>query len=584
MTLGFIPLRSLLTRGRPPGTPVAIHAGRTVDWATFTADVARLSAIVDGRGPGRWLLYTEDTYAFAVALMAVWQSGGVGVLAPNGQPGTLAELSAGTHGLITEHDRTIARVDVVAALQPSGPMSRSWTVLDRESPRLELFTSGSTGARKAVPKTIANLEDEVAGLDRQWGSLLHGREAFGTVSHQHIYGLLFRVLWPLAAGRMFCGETLLQPEEMAAAMASASACFLVASPAHLSRLKGFAGLARIAAHCRPIFSSGGPVDRATAAALRDAFKASPFEIFGSTETGGVAWRQQDGTADAEMWTPFSRVAVDADPEGLLRVRSPFVSAADGVFTLADRVDTQSDGRFTAGPRGDRTVKVGDKRVSLPEMEAVLAEHALVSQAALLVLDHGTGPRIGAAVVPTPAGRQALPRQGRRAVTQSLTQHLQRYWTGILLPRVWRFVNRLPEDAQGKITEAALQAVFASAFDPAVASAEVVDEAVSDSAVRQTLRVPDTLGCLDGHFAELAVVPGVAQLQWVMEVARALAGPDVALERIEALKFKSILRPGEVVHLRAELSPGRRLHFRIDNERTVFSSGCCVLAAGPADGA
>jgi 3-hydroxymyristoyl/3-hydroxydecanoyl-(acyl carrier protein) dehydratase len=108
--------------------------------------------------------------------------------------------------------------------------------------------------------------------------------------------------------------------------------------------------------------------------------------------------------------------------------------------------------------------------------------------------------------------------------------------------------------------------------------------VSASVVQQTLRVPETLGCLDGHFTELTVVPGVAQLQWVMEAARTLAASDVALERIEALKFKSILRPGEVVHLRAELSPGRRLHFRIDNERTVFSSGCCVLATGPAGGA
>ena len=208
----------------------------------------------------------------------------------------------------------------------------------------------------------------------------------------------------------------------------------------------------------------------------------------------------------------------------------------------------------------------------------------MSQAALVVLDHGTGSRIGAAVVPTPAGRQALSRQGRRAFTQSLTQSLQRYWAGILLPRVWRFVTRLPEDAQGKITVAALQAVFASPFDPAVASAEVVDEAVSAGVVQQTLRVPETLGCLDGHFAELAVVPGVAQLSWVMEAARTLAGSEVALERIEALKFKSILRPGEVIQLRAELSAGRRLHFRIDNARTVFSSGCCVLAAGPAGGA
>jgi acyl-coenzyme A synthetase/AMP-(fatty) acid ligase len=107
--------------------------------------------------------------------------------------------------------------------------------------------------------------------------------------------------------------------------------------------------------------------------------------------------------DAETWTPFSSAAVEADSEGRLRVRSPFVSAPDGVFTLADRVDVQRRA-VQRRPARDRVVKVGDKRVSLPEMEAVLAEHELVSQAALVVLDHGTA-CIGAAVVPTPAGRQ-----------------------------------------------------------------------------------------------------------------------------------------------------------------------------------
>jgi acyl-coenzyme A synthetase/AMP-(fatty) acid ligase len=32
---------------------------------------------------------------------------------------------------------------------------------------------------------------------------------------------------------------------------------------------------------------------------------------------------------------------------------------------------------------------------------------------------------------------------------------------VLVPRVWRFVDRLPEDAQGKTSVAALQALFRS---------------------------------------------------------------------------------------------------------------------------
>jgi len=62
------------------------------------------------------------------------------------------------------------------------------------------------------------------------------------------------------------------------------------------------------------------------------------------------------------------------------------------------------------------------------------------------------------------------------------------------------------------------------------------------------------------------------------MARAIIGRDVILERIEALKFKNILRPGEVFHLSAEMSQTcDRISFRLSNKTTLFSSGRCVLA-------
>jgi len=579
MTNAPVSLCQLLVTARSSDSPVSIDGDRTLDWGTFRLHVGRLGNVITAHGPGRWLLFTENSYAFAVGLMAIWQSRAVAVLAPNGQPGTLSELGRGTHGLITERDRLVPGLDRIEAIHDSGPEMWRFIELDRTTPSLELFTSGSTGERKAVPKTVANLEDEVAGLERQWGGMLGDREAFGTVSHQHIYGLLFRILWPLSARRTFQARTYLHPEEMIVPMARAEGGYLVASPTHLSRFKGFSGIERLAARCRPIFSSGSPLDRATASALRDAFGAAPFEVFGSSETGGVAWRRQDGGADALAWTPFAGVHTDADPvDGLLRVRSPYVGADEGAFTLADRVEFLADGRFIVGPRADRVVKLGDKRLSLPEMEVALGEHRFVSQIALAVVDHAGGTRLGAVIVPTPSGREALARQGRRAVSQALLQALEPHWDRVLLPRLWRYVSRLPADPQGKVTAAGLRALFASPYDPAIVSAEIIDESVTDGVWQRTLRVPDTLGCLDGHFPGFPAVPGVAQIQWVMQMARAIIGRDVILERIEALKFKNILRPGEVFHLSAEMSQTcDRISFRLSNKTTLFSSGRCLLA-------
>lgn len=581
MSDALIPISRLLAAGRAPRETVSVDDARAVDWESFAAHVAGLRGVLAAHGPGRWILFTEHTYAFAVSLLATWHAGSVAVLAPNGQSGTLAGLSRRAHGVIS--DRSIPGVRHVEPLATRGPSRDGWRELDRTAVVLELLTSGSTGAAKSVSKTLGNLEDEVAELERRWGGLVEGRQLFGTVSHQHIYGLLFRVVWPLSAGRPFRARAYAQADELAARMTDAGACALVSSPAHLRRLKASPAFTAAAGHCGTVFSSGGALDRATALALRDVLGAAPVEIFGSTETGGVAWRRQDGTDDALAWTLFDSVTAEGGAgTGGLRLRSPFVNGPGGEFTMADRVEFLDDGRFHLGARNDRTVKVGDKRLSLPDMEAALREHPYVSDAALVVLDGAPRERVGAAVVPTPAGRAALARRGRRDTSRALLEALAPYWDRVLLPKVWRYVNRLPEDAQGKVTVAGVGALFASPFDPAVTAPELVAESIGQGRRVQTLRVPETLAWLDGHFGELAVVPGVAQVQWVVDVGRAMAGHALAVERIEALKFKDVLRPGDVFQLLAELSAGHdRLTFRLWNERSLFASGRCVLAAaGP----
>lgn len=67
--------------------------------------------------------------------------------------------------------------------------------------------------------------------------------------------------------------------------------------------------------------------------------------------------------------------------------------------------------------------------------------------------------------------------------------------------------------------------------------ELIDEVAGDGFRQRTLKVPDTLGCLEGHFSGFPVVPAVVQLQWVMELAGEMTSRPPVLRRIEALKFK-----------------------------------------------
>ena len=52
----------------------------------------------------------------------------------------------------------------------------------------------------------------------------------------------------------------------------------------------------------------------------------------------------------------------------------------------------------------------------------------------------------------------------------------------------------------------------------------------------------------GHFAQQAVLPGVAQIDWVLHYAKQWLGPDWAFASLEMVKFQSPLQPKQQLQL------------------------------------
>jgi acyl-coenzyme A synthetase/AMP-(fatty) acid ligase len=181
------------------------------------------------------------------------------------------------------------------------------TPLDAMQCGLDLFTSGSSGKPKRVSKNLAQLEAEVALLDRLWGNTGNFRgPVLATVPHHHIFGLLFRLLWPLSAGQAFDNQTCTAPEFLLARVDQIGPGCVISSPSQLARMHELIALPSLVGRVTQIYSSGGPLGRDAAARFQAALGVAPLEIFGSTETGGIAWRIQD--AD-DAWTPLPGVAV-----------------------------------------------------------------------------------------------------------------------------------------------------------------------------------------------------------------------------------------------------------------------------------
>jgi 3-hydroxymyristoyl/3-hydroxydecanoyl-(acyl carrier protein) dehydratase len=299
----------------------------------------------------------------------------------------------------------------------------------------------------------------------------------------------------------------------------------------------------------------------------DATGDAPFEVYGSTETGGVAVRQQCVGADA--WRPLPGVALGIDPDsGCLAVASPFVSVGEpqgdgrARFVTGDRAELAADGSFALGGRADRVVKVGEKRLSLPDMEQCLLRHASVAEATLLALEKpGAETRVAAVVAPSPEAWDGIASEGRRALAKALTEHLAPDFERVLLPRAWRFVAALPRNSQGKLPAAALRGLFER--ESPVAAPERLAERREAGVVERRLRIPWDLACLDGHFPGRPVVPGVAQLHFAMEALGDLLGEAPAPATLAPLKFHEVLLPGDEVVLRVELvDGGKRFRFSL----------------------
>ena len=578
---GWRALTALPRRTASPDSAVAWRGGEPLSQAAFAAQVAAWRDTLAAHSGLRWALFVEDTYDFAAALFGAWHAGKTVIVPGDMQDDTVARLRAASDGFLG---------DLPGALARPAPATRelAWSPLDRDATQLIVYTSGTNGEPLAIPKRLAQLDAEVHALEARFGALcdtglapanlapetvaagaaVQGLAGFdedngpppliwSTVTHQHIYGLLFRVLWPLAAGRPFAAERLVFNEEIALRIAGPAV--LVASPAHLRRLPDALDWSAARAGLRGVFSSGGPLPPEAAESALALLGLAPVEVYGSSETGGVAWRQRARHGDTWQALPGIEFRI---ADGELCVRSPHLPDRAWWHT-ADRATPAGDGMdgFELHGRADRIVKIEEKRVSLTAMEQRLAARDDVAEARVLMLGeerpdvdadgavvaHAARPAVVAAL--TEAGRAKLQRIGKPALVAELREVLFAAVDRVALPRRWRFVDALPVNAQGKSTEASLGALFAPPATAPPRRPTPKWRITEPAHARASIALAPDLLVFDGHFPGSPILPGVAQVDWAIAFARERFEMPSRFVRMEALKFSQPALPG--MHLDIE---------------------------------
>ncbi|MDX2471127.1 MAG: class I adenylate-forming enzyme family protein [SAR324 cluster bacterium] len=447
-----MPLTELMYMGGDH--PFLLDQGQVVPFTRFAEKAAGIYAWLETQPsqiaglPNVYSLFAKDPFLLGASLLALWHFGASAILLPNDQPETVTQSLGVSVGFISDNSATkgsniLDLKQVKAAPQPV------WGKLDPEQNAVSLFTSGSSGEPKEIKKKLKHINEEIKALETRFGPELHDSVVTSSVYAVHLYGLLFRLLWPLAAHRVFERETQLMPESfVASCKATPNQCF-ISGPAILKR---FCDFPHFPSGLKPnlVFSSGGPLAPKTSDQWLDLFGKRPIEILGSTETGGIA--EKHFTASTSFWQAFATVKIDQNKEKQLQVHSPFFAEPrDPFFIMGDAVEIIGDGQFQLKGRVDRTVKIEEKRINLVEMEQKLAAFSGIKQVVLLESTRIFPLKKRQSIV---AVAQVNPElvatdELRRRLISELKAHLRAWYLPQVIPRYWRFLDVLPLGPAGK---------------------------------------------------------------------------------------------------------------------------------------
>ncbi|MBR9828047.1 MAG: AMP-binding protein [Oceanospirillales bacterium] len=545
-----------------PDVPVALDETGLISRSDIRNRVAYWCQRLPAAPGQRWAVYHQDTIEFLALSLALWQLGCTVCVPGDNRPVTNERLQRRVAGFAGQYPKSL--VPYTERCLTTAKLLR-WRPLPADFPALEIFTSGSTGEPKPILKTFAQIEGELEALERLWPEQKQA-VVVTTVTHQHLYGLTFRLFWPLCRGQVFERSNCQFAEDIFTRAQQHSRFVLVSTPSHLSRLNPAFDWQSLQPCCEGVLSSAAPLQRADSLQVSELLQAPVREIYGSSETGAVAWRVQNSETEVR-WQPLPGVGCTLTQDSTLQVSAPHVQC--GRQVLSDRVELAQDGSFLLQGRTDRIAKIEGKRISLVEVERVAEQQRLIKTAKALVL-HGRRTELAIVAELTPEGERYLKTEKKRALVHQLRQAFSQHFEPVALPRRWRFVERMPYNPQGKITVDSLQAMFQQ---DEIKWPRVVSQTRADQAIELTLKIPGQLIYFSGHFAGNPILPGIVQVHWAVHYGRELLGVKGEFCRLEATKFQQVIFPEAEVNLLLEYSKEKqKLTFQYVSEKGGHSSG------------
>lgn len=535
-------------------------------YSDFEQKAYQMSAEFQRRQIQAVAVWLEDGAKLACTLLAAWHAKVRVLFPPNVTQESVAWVSAHADLWLTDveiHSSLAVYFDDFGAQQSCQKHAENRPLFDYDNQtEIWLKTSGSTGEAKTIIKTA---EQMWLGAEVLAEALPFKAEnnvtAISTVSIQHIYGLTVHIMMSLVNGWQIGRKQQFYPECMLAETRNTEQTVIVSSPAMLTRIDWFN--TTMPKNIVGVISSGGALPEETSEQMRHLLQQPVIEIYGSTETGPIAIRD-----DIHLWQTLPNSRLGCNEDGALWIEGCWLSTREQTADVVEFLD----GGFRLLGRSDRIVKIGDKRTSLAGIEAKLNQHVWVEDC--YIAQHPEQPRLAAWVGLNAQGIEILRENGRRHLIDQLKAYLAETQDKTAIPRFWRFTDKLPRNSQSKINKLEFNR---TCIEPQREPIWLTEQQ-TERHYQATGKVPLDLLYLKDHFANFPLVPGAIELQWISDKIKALVAQDVEFSRLDKLKFQKFLRPNDRFSLELNVAEKRdKVTFQLKVENDMCCSGVAVLS-------
>lgn len=430
---------------------IAYGPDQPITAAHFLADVRQLAAALPA---GKHVLNVcSDRYRFAVGLAAALLADKISLLPPTLTPEMVRQVKdfAPDVFCLTDQPQAIALpqfswLDALTAPSPAraGKQTENLDIPEIPGSRTAaiVFTSGSTGAPVAHRKSWGGLVHSVRAEAGRLGLLDGQRHSIvATVPPQHMFGFESSVLIALQSGAAMCRAHPFYPADICATLAAAPRPrMLVTTPVHLKVLLA-SGLKIPLPDL--VLSATAPLSPQLAMAAEARLQAPVFEIYGSTETGQIAYRR---TTQATEWTLFPEIMLTA-MQGRVWASGAHLEQAT---PLGDELELLDGGHFLLHGRTADLINIAGKRSSLGYLNHQLNAVPGVIDGAFFMPDEDEG----VTVTRLTAFAVIAPHMTAAALLAGLRERID----ALFIPRPLVLLESLPRNSTGKLPRETLEAL------------------------------------------------------------------------------------------------------------------------------